>query len=68
MLAVLHLKMSHDRYPPPTGNPHSDELKIGHLVLIKNQTPQSPLDAKDKPSYQIIKKIGHLMYKTPLVK
>ena len=27
MLAVLNLKMSHDRYPPPTGNPHNDELK-----------------------------------------
>ena len=39
MLAVLNLKMSCDRYPPPMGNPNNDELKIGHLVLIKNQTP-----------------------------
>ena len=27
MLAVLNLKMSHDRYPPPMGNPYNDELK-----------------------------------------
>ena len=29
MLAVLNLKMSYayDRYPPPIGNPHNDELK-----------------------------------------
>ena len=57
MLAVLNLKMSHDRYPPPTGNPCNDELKIGDVVLIKNQTPQSPFDARYKPNYQIIKKI-----------
>ena len=49
MLVVLNLKMSHDRYPPPTGNPYNDEIKIGDLVLIKNQTPQSPFDAKYKP-------------------
>ena len=58
MLAVLNLKMSCDRHPSPTGNLHNDELKIGYLVLIKNQTPQSPFNAKYKPSYQIIKKIG----------
>ena len=29
MLAVLNLKMSHDRYPPPAGNPQNDELEIG---------------------------------------
>ena len=39
MLVVVNLKMSHDRYPPPTGNPHNDELKIEDLVQIKNQTP-----------------------------
>ena len=50
MLAVLNLKMSHDRYPPPMGNPCNDKLKIGHLVLTKNQTPQSPFDARYKPS------------------
>ena len=27
-------------------------------MLIKNQTPQSTFNAKYKPSYQIIKKIG----------
>ena len=27
-------------------------------MLIRNQTPQSPFDAKYKPTYQIIKKIG----------
>ena len=48
MLMVLNLKMSHDRYPPPTGNSHNDELKIGDLVLIKNQTPQSPFDVRYK--------------------
>ena len=58
MLVVLNLKMSHDRYPPPMGNPHNDELKIGDLVLIKIQTPQSPFNARYKPRYQIIKKIG----------
>ena len=26
MLAVLNLKMSHDRYPPPMGNPNNEEL------------------------------------------
>ena len=46
MLGVLNLKMSHDRYPTPMGNAHNEELKIGHLMLIKNQTPQSPFDAK----------------------
>ena len=35
MLAVLNLKMSHNRYPPPNGNPHNEELKIGDVVLIK---------------------------------
>ena len=58
MLAVLNLKMSHDRYPPPMGNPCSNEIKIGDLMLIKNQTPQSPFDARYKPSYRIIKKIS----------
>ena len=58
MLAVLNLKMLHDRYPSPMGNPHNDELKIGNLVMIKNQTIQSPFDARYKPSYGIIKKIG----------
>ena len=58
MLAVLNLKMSHNRYPPPKGNPHNEELKIGDLELIKNQTPQSPFNAKYKPSYRIIKRIG----------
>ena len=24
MLVVLNLKMPHDRYPPPMGNPHND--------------------------------------------
>ena len=51
MLAVLNLKMSHDRYPPSTGNPHNDELKVGDTVLIKNQTPWSPFHAQYKPSY-----------------
>ena len=27
MLVVLNLKMSHDRYPPSTGNPYNTELK-----------------------------------------
>ena len=58
MLVVLNLKMSGDRYPPPIGNPYNDEPKIGDLVLIQNQTPQSPFDAKYKPTYQVVKKIG----------
>ena len=45
ILVVLNLKMSCDRYPLPMGNPHNDELKIGDLLLIKNQTPQSPFTA-----------------------
>ena len=48
ILEVLNLKMSHSRYPPLMGNSHNDELKIGDLVLIKNQ---SPFDARYKPSY-----------------
>ena len=48
MLAVLNLKMSHDRYPPPMGNPHNEELGIGDLLLIKNHTPQPPFDARYK--------------------
>ena len=51
MLVVLNLKMSHDRYPLPVGNPYNDELNIGDLVLMKNQTPQSPFGARYKPSY-----------------
>ena len=51
MLAVLNLKMCHGRYPPLKDSPHNDELKIGDLVLIKNQTPQSPLSARYKSSY-----------------
>ena len=51
MLVVLNLKMSHDRYQPPMNNPHNDELKIGDLVLIKNQIPWSPFDVKYKPGY-----------------
>ena len=47
MLAVLNF--SHDRYPQPTCYPNNDELKIGDLVLIKNQIPQSPFDARYKP-------------------
>ena len=58
MLAELNLKMSHDRYPPPTGNSCNDELKIGDIVLIKTQTPPSPFNARYKPSYGIIKNIG----------
>ena len=48
---VLNLRMSCDRCPSPTGIPHNDELKTGDLVLIKNETPQSPFDARHKPSY-----------------
>ena len=58
MLALLNLKMSHDRYTPPMSNPHNDEIKTGDLMLIKNQTPHSPFNSKYNPSYQIIKKIG----------
>ena len=58
MLAVLYLKMSRDRYPPPMDNPHNEELKIADLVLIRNQTLQSPFNAKHKPSYRIIKRIS----------
>ena len=58
MLAVLNLKTSLYRYQQPTGNLHNEELKIGDLVLIKNQTLQLPFDAKYKLSYRIIKRIG----------
>ena len=44
MLAVLNLKMSLNRYQPPTGNLYNEELKIGDLVLIKNKTLQLPFD------------------------
>ena len=56
MLPVLNLILSCDRYPPFMGNPCNKELKIGDLVLIKNQILQSPFDAKYKPNYRIIKK------------
>ena len=62
MLAVLKLKMSCNRYPPPTGNPCNEEIKIGDLVLIKRQTPQSPLNVKYKLSYRIIKRIGKKIF------
>ena len=62
MLAVLNLKMSHNRNPPPMGNPHNQELKIGDLVIIKNQTNQSLFDVKYKPSYRIIKTIGYISF------
>ena len=71
MLAVLNLKMSHDRYTSPTGNSYNEEQKIGDLVLIMIQTLQSPFDAKYKPNYRIIKRIGDKsfdMCKMPLVK
>ena len=58
MMAVLNLKMSPDWYPPQTGNPQNTDLKVGDLILIKNQTPQSAFDTKYKPSYHIVKKIG----------
>ena len=58
MMAVLNLKMSQDQYPPPTGNPCNTNLKVGDLILIKNQAPQSAFDAKYKPSYHIVKKKG----------
>ena len=35
MLAVLNLKMSCNRHPPPMDNPHNEELKIGDIMLIK---------------------------------
>ena len=57
MLLVLNLKMSYDRYPPHMGNPHNEVLKIEDLVLIKNQTPQSPFNMRYKPSYRIINRI-----------
>ena len=57
-MAVLNLKMSQDQYPPPTGNPYNTDLKVGDLILIKNQVPQSAFNAKYKPSYGIVKKIG----------
>ena len=57
MMAVLNLKMSQDLYLPTTGNPQNTDLKVGDLILIKNQAPQSALDMKYKPSYHIVKKI-----------
>ena len=36
ILVVLNLKVLRDRYLPPMGNPHNEELKLGDLVLIKN--------------------------------
>ena len=58
MMAVLNLKMPQDWYPPPTGNPCNTDLKVEDLVLVKNQAPQSIFDAKYKPGYCIVKKIG----------
>ena len=58
MMAVLNLKISQDRYPPPTGNPQNTDLNVGDLNLIKNQAPQTTFDAKYKASYCTVKKIG----------
>ena len=58
MLVVLNSKVSHNRHSLPAGNPHNEELKIGDLVLTKNQTLQLPFNAKYKPCYRIIKRIG----------
>ena len=58
MMGVLNLKMSLDQYPLPTGNPCNTDLKIGDVILIKNQAPQSAVDAKYKPSCHSVKKIG----------
>ena len=57
MMAVLNLKMSWDWYPPLTGSPQNTDLKVGDLVLIKNQAPHSTFDTKYKPGYCIVKKI-----------
>ena len=56
MMAVLNLKMSWDQYPSPTGNPRNTDLKVGDLILIKNQVPHSTFDAKYKTIYCIVKK------------
>ena len=57
MIATLNLKMSHDQYPPLTGNPWNTDLITGDLILIKSQAPHSTCDVKYKPSYHIVKKI-----------
>ena len=51
MMAVLNLKMSWDWYPPPTVNPWNIDLKVGDLILIKNQTPQATFYTTYKPGY-----------------
>ena len=70
MMAVLNFKMSWDHYPPLTGNPQTADLKVGDLILIKNQAPHSTFDAKYKPSYCIMKKIGEKAFdvQDPIVK
>ena len=40
MMAVLNLKMSRDKCPPPIGHPDKTNLKIGLMVLIKKTYPQ----------------------------
>ena len=58
MMAILNFKMSLDQYPPPTDNPWNTDLKVGNLILIKNQPPQTNFDVKYKPSYHIVNTIG----------
>ena len=38
MLVVLNLKMSHERYSPPMGNPHIDEIKIDFVLIKKSDS------------------------------
>ena len=59
MMAVLNLKMSWDQFPLPNVNPCNTDLKVGDLILIKNQASQSAFDPKYKPSYCILFKIGY---------
>ena len=57
MMTILNLKVSHDQYPPLTGNPQNTDLNR-RFDPYQNQAPHSTFDVKYKPSYCIVKKIG----------
>ena len=58
MIAILNFKMSHDQYPPPTGNPQNIDLKTGDMIIIKIQTPHSTFDGKYKHTLSHSEKVN----------
>ena len=66
MLAVLNLIISHDRYPPPMGNPCNEELKNGRFSADKESGSSVTIQCKVQTKLLIIKRYvtSHMMHKT----